>query len=160
MLAVKRSAGVVPEVNVRSIVQARKCASEKSTLALKSRADVIRSPKQENQWPHKRTYVHQFKKKKFRNQFQGWTRRCGWRMGWEKETHWSTVISDFVWKPIKTNRIWTCWIQVHNPQQKVEFHDNSRVCSCLYIVSYQLMFQVNPQRSRPSLLHRNRYEIS
>ena len=34
--------------------QARKCASEKSTLALKPRADVTRSPKQGYQWPHKK----------------------------------------------------------------------------------------------------------
>ena len=34
--------------------QARKRASEKSTLALKPRADVTRSPKQGYQWPHKK----------------------------------------------------------------------------------------------------------
>ena len=40
------SAGVAPEVNVRKSVEARKHASEKSTLALKPRADVTRGPKQ------------------------------------------------------------------------------------------------------------------
>ena len=53
MLAVKRSAGVTPEVNLRNSMQARKHASE-STLALKPRADVTRSPKQGYQWPHKK----------------------------------------------------------------------------------------------------------
>ena len=53
MLAVKRLAGVAPEVNLRNSVQARKHASE-STLALKPRADVTRSPKQGYQWPHKK----------------------------------------------------------------------------------------------------------
>ena len=53
MLAVKRSAGVAPEVNLRNSAQARKHASE-STLALKPRADVTRSPKQGYQWPHKK----------------------------------------------------------------------------------------------------------
>ena len=33
--------------------------ARKSTLALKSRADVTRSPKQGYQWPHKRTDVLQ-----------------------------------------------------------------------------------------------------
>ena len=37
-----------------------------STLALKPRADITRSPKQGHQWPYKRTCVLQkFKKKKF-----------------------------------------------------------------------------------------------
>ena len=53
MLAVKRSAGVAPEVNLRNSAQARKHASE-STLALKPRADVTISPKQGYQWPHKK----------------------------------------------------------------------------------------------------------
>ena len=35
-------------------MQARKYASEGSTLALKPRADVTRSPKQGYQWPHKK----------------------------------------------------------------------------------------------------------
>ena len=54
MLTSIQSAGVAPEVNLRTSVQARKRASEKSTLALKPRADVTRSPKQEYQWPHKK----------------------------------------------------------------------------------------------------------
>ena len=35
-------------------MQARKHASEKSTLVLKPRPDVTRSPKQGHQWPHKK----------------------------------------------------------------------------------------------------------
>ena len=53
MLAIKRSAGVTPEVNLRNSTQARKHASE-STLALEPRADVTRSPKQGYHWPHKK----------------------------------------------------------------------------------------------------------
>ena len=49
-----QSAGVAPEVNLRTSGQARKRASEKSTLTLKPRADVTRSPKQGYQWPHKK----------------------------------------------------------------------------------------------------------
>ena len=49
-LAIKRSPGVVPEVNLRNCTQARKHASV-STLALKPRADVARSSKQGYQWP-------------------------------------------------------------------------------------------------------------
>ena len=52
-VVLKRSAGVAPEVNLRNIAQARKHASE-STLALKPRADITRSPKQGYQWPHKK----------------------------------------------------------------------------------------------------------
>ena len=65
MLAVKRSAGVAPEVNLRNSAQARKNASE-STLALKPRADVTRSPKQGYQWPNKKDMCppKNFKKKK------------------------------------------------------------------------------------------------
>ena len=46
MLAVKRSAGVTPEVNLRKSTQARKHASKKPTLALKPRAAVTSNPKQ------------------------------------------------------------------------------------------------------------------
>ena len=53
----KRSAGVAPEVNLRNSAQARKHASE-STLDLKPRADVTRSPKQGYQWPHKKDMCH------------------------------------------------------------------------------------------------------
>ena len=53
MLAVKRSTGVAPEVNLRNSMQARKHASE-STLALKPRADITRSLKEGYQWPHKK----------------------------------------------------------------------------------------------------------
>ena len=65
MLAVKRLAGVALEVNLRNSAQARKHASE-STLALKPRADVTRSPKQGYQWPHKKDMCPPkiFKKKK------------------------------------------------------------------------------------------------
>ena len=54
MLTSIQSAGVAPEVNLRTSAQARKCASQKSNLALKPSADVTRSPKQGNQWPHKK----------------------------------------------------------------------------------------------------------
>ena len=53
MLTAIQSAGVTPEVNLRNSVQARKCASEKSTLALKPGADVTRSPKRESVAPRK-----------------------------------------------------------------------------------------------------------
>ena len=52
MLTSMRSAGVALKVNLR-ITQVRKYASEGSTVALKPRADVTRSPKQGYQWPHK-----------------------------------------------------------------------------------------------------------
>ena len=45
MLAVKRLAGVTPKMNLRNNMQAGKGVSEKSTLDLKPRADVTRSPK-------------------------------------------------------------------------------------------------------------------
>ena len=44
MLGSKRSAGVAPEVKLR-ITQVRKHTSKGSTLALKSGADITRSPK-------------------------------------------------------------------------------------------------------------------
>ena len=70
MLTSIQSAGVAPEVNLRNSAQARKPASEKSTLALKPRADVTRSPKQ---GPQKRTHVLQkiFKKKRLPGQEGG-----------------------------------------------------------------------------------------
>ena len=43
-------------------MQARKDASEKSTLALKPRADITISPKQGYQWPPKKDFKN-FKKK-------------------------------------------------------------------------------------------------
>ena len=46
----KRSAGVAPEVSLRNPLH----TGEGSTLALKHRADVTRSPKQGYQWPHKK----------------------------------------------------------------------------------------------------------
>ena len=46
--------GVAPEVHLRNSTQARKCASEISTLVLKPMADITRSPKQGYQWPHKK----------------------------------------------------------------------------------------------------------
>ena len=45
-LASMQSAGVTSQVNLRHSVQSRKHASQKSTLALKPRADITRSPKQ------------------------------------------------------------------------------------------------------------------
>ena len=66
MLAVKRLAGVAPEVNLRNSMQARKHASE-STLALKPRADVTRSPKQGYQRPHKKDMCPRKKNKKKKN---------------------------------------------------------------------------------------------
>ena len=48
-----QSAGVTPEVNLRNSMQARKHASEKSTLALKPRADVTRNPKRVSVAPRK-----------------------------------------------------------------------------------------------------------
>ena len=54
MLTSIQSAGVAPEVNLRNRAQARKRASEKSTLVLKHKADITRSPKQGYQWPLKK----------------------------------------------------------------------------------------------------------
>ena len=54
-LAAKRLGGVTSEVNLGNPLT--KHASEGSTLALKPRADVTRCPKQEYQWPYKKTYV-------------------------------------------------------------------------------------------------------
>ena len=55
MLTSIQSAGVTPEVNLRNSTQARKRASEKTTLALKPRADITKtSPKQGYQWPHEK----------------------------------------------------------------------------------------------------------
>ena len=51
MLTSIQSAGVAPEVNLRITPEK---ARKGSTLALKSRADVTRSPKQGYQWPHKK----------------------------------------------------------------------------------------------------------
>ena len=55
MLTIKRSAGVAPEVILKNPLCAGKevCKWE-STLALKPRVDVTRSPKQGCQWPHKK----------------------------------------------------------------------------------------------------------
>ena len=61
-----QSAGVAPEVNLRNSTLARKPASEKSTLALKPRADVTKIQNRDISGPTKRTYVLQrfFKKKR------------------------------------------------------------------------------------------------
>ena len=60
--------GVAPEVNLRECILRMPLPSANKvepTLALKPRGDVIRSPKQGYQWPHKWTCVQQkFKKKK------------------------------------------------------------------------------------------------
>ena len=49
MLTVKRLAGAAPEVNLRNPLH----ANERFTLALKSMAEVAKSPKHGYQWPHK-----------------------------------------------------------------------------------------------------------
>ena len=49
MLPVKRLAGAAPEVILRNPLHANK----RFTAALKSRAEVTKSPKQGYQWPHK-----------------------------------------------------------------------------------------------------------
>ena len=68
MLAVKGLVGVAREMNLRNTAQARKCASKKSTLTLKPRADVTRSPKQGCQGPHKRHMsINLFLKKSLSN---------------------------------------------------------------------------------------------
>ena len=57
MLAIKRSAGVAPEVNLREHVTHMPPPSANKaepTLALKPRGDVTKSPKQGYQWPHKK----------------------------------------------------------------------------------------------------------
>ena len=51
MLAVKRSAGIAPEVNLGNQLHT---GEEASTLTLKAKADITRSPKQEYQRPHKK----------------------------------------------------------------------------------------------------------
>ena len=51
---------IAPELNLRKhSTQVVKYTSKRSTLALKPRADVIRSLKQGYQWPHKKTRVLQ-----------------------------------------------------------------------------------------------------
>ena len=68
MLAIKRSAGVTLEVNLRECTSYMPLphANKLSTLALKPKEDVTRSPKQGYEWPHKRPCVCQifFKKPK------------------------------------------------------------------------------------------------
>ena len=59
MLPVKRLGGVTPEVTLINSMQTRKCASEGSTLALKSRPDLNRKSKEWYQWTHKLTCIHQ-----------------------------------------------------------------------------------------------------
>ena len=60
MLATIQSAGVAPEVILRNNTQVRKHASEKSTLALKPKADFARRPKQGYQWPHEKDLCQLF----------------------------------------------------------------------------------------------------
>ena len=58
MPAVKRSAGVPPEVNLGNYcycLQMMKHARKRFNLALKPKADFTRSPNQGYQWPHKQT---------------------------------------------------------------------------------------------------------
>ena len=52
-------AGITAKANLRNSAQARKCASENSTLALQPRTDVNRSPKQGISGPTEKTYVLQ-----------------------------------------------------------------------------------------------------
>ena len=52
MLAIKRSAGIVPEVNLRDNAQARKHTIQRAILGLKHWADVTGSPKQGYKWSH------------------------------------------------------------------------------------------------------------
>ena len=80
MLTSIQSAGVAPEVNLRTSAKTRKHASEKSTLTLNPRADITKSPKQGYiSGPTKRTCVLQKILKKRKKQqwlpliFQ-WTR--------------------------------------------------------------------------------------
>ena len=55
MLAIKRSAGVAPEVNLRISLHAGKEASKQGIHpGLKIRVDITRNPRQEYQWPHKK----------------------------------------------------------------------------------------------------------
>ena len=66
LLAIKRLAAVTPEVKLR---ESHVCLHQvwirlPTLVALKSRGDITRSPKQRYQWPHKRTCVHQNLKEK------------------------------------------------------------------------------------------------
>ena len=54
MLAAKRSAG---ESQERILCRPLPSANKAATLALKLRGDVIRSPKQGYQWPHKKSSI-------------------------------------------------------------------------------------------------------
>ena len=55
MLTAKESAGVAPEMNLRNLLHTGGEAQQarESTLALKPREEVTRSPKQGYQWPQK-----------------------------------------------------------------------------------------------------------
>ena len=55
MLAIKRSAGIQPEVNLREhviYIYMPLPSANKLPLALEPRGDITRSPKQGYQWPH------------------------------------------------------------------------------------------------------------
>ena len=54
MLAVKRSAGVVPEVNLGECTLHSPPQKAGPPLALKLRGDITRNPKQGYQWPRNR----------------------------------------------------------------------------------------------------------
>ena len=71
MLAIKRMAGVTPEVNLRNPLHTgTKHARKESTVALKPSTDITRCPEQGYQWPHKKYLSSKkFEKKKF------WTTR-------------------------------------------------------------------------------------
>ena len=69
-VAAKRSAGVAPEVNLKEH------ATLVPLLVLESRGNVIRSPKQGYQWPHKKDLCRKiflFKKKRVLNRFNYWS---------------------------------------------------------------------------------------
>ena len=59
MLAIKRLAGVAPEVDLSESIYYTSTKANKagSTLVLRPRGDVTRNPKQGYQWPQNRTHV-------------------------------------------------------------------------------------------------------
>ena len=66
MLAAKRSAGVAPDMNLMILLHVGdKPQARGSTLALKPRIDVTRSPKQGYQWPQEKDSCPPKKFKKY-----------------------------------------------------------------------------------------------
>ena len=77
MLALYTSKGVAPKVNLRehiSHVPPPSANKAEPTLALISRGDVTRSPKQGYQWPHKWIWVQQNFKKNLKKNHMPWWR--------------------------------------------------------------------------------------